>query len=67
MRLFNRLRLWRPRLYRWWAGGKWVLFEGKWYRALTSGPLKDFVDADDGGGFFHYTYHKVERLEDYTK
>jgi hypothetical protein len=55
------------KLYRWWKGGKWVLFKGKWYTTICNGDhvLHDFVDCDDGEGMFHYTFSGVERREDY--
>jgi hypothetical protein len=51
-------------LYRWCQGGKWVLFEGSWYRAQNIGPLLDFIDHPDG--MFHYTHSGIEAREDFT-
>jgi hypothetical protein len=62
------MRLSDYKIYRWWKGGKWVLFEGKWYPTIRNANhvLHDFVDCDDGKGMFHYTFSGVERREDYT-
>lgn len=55
------------KLYRWWKGGIWVLYKQKWYQAWhrPGAYLDGFVDCDDGGGMFHYTYSGVEVREEY--